>query len=194
LSCALEPRQWRSAQPRLLLTTVFVAALLTCSLYAKTVEFPKDQPLFSVDVPAGWQVHYEGDSPLMIQTPDASVVAVFDGALKGVTNAATAKDAVGVQIKATAKTTGFTDFREIAGIGEMQLTPSINAMGAKYHAKFPSGEPCIYIVAIFSPDDTHYFSAELSVKARALTGKLEEQRQALIESIKAVSADNDEDE
>ncbi len=171
----------------------FALAAFAVTANSKTIAYPKGHPLFSVDVPAGWQVHYEGDGPLMIQTPDASVVAVFDGALKGVTDAATAKEAVGVQVKATAKTTGFTDFREIAGVEEMQLTPSINAMGAKYHAKFPSGEPCIYIVAIFSPDDEHYFSAELSVKARALTGKLDDQRQALLDSIKAVSADSDEE-
>lgn len=183
--------------PRLLLTTIFAVSLLTCSVHAKTIQFPKEHPLFSVDVPSGWEVHYDGDGALMIQTADASVVAVFDGALKGVTDAATAKMAVGAQLKATAKTTGFTDFREIAGVEEMQLTRSINAMGTKYHAKFPSGEPCIYIVAIFSPDYSHYFSAEISVKARALTGKIDEQRQALIESIKAVTADgegNDEDD
>ena len=129
----------------------------------------------------------------MMQTPDTSIVAVFDGALRGVTNAATAEEAVGVQMKATAETTGFTDFREIAGVQEMQLTPSINAMGAKYHAKFPTGEPCIYIIAIFSPSGSKYFSMEISVKARALTGKLDEQRQALIDSIEAVS-DEGEDE
>lgn len=128
----------------------------------------------------------------MIQTPDASIVAVFDGPLKGVTNAATAKKAVGLQLKATAEQTGFTDFHEIAGVQEMQLTPAIDAVGAKYHAKFPSGEPCIYIVAIFSPKGSSYFSVELSVKARALSGKLDEQRQALLDSIKAVDNDSDE--
>ncbi|MFN2476428.1 MAG: hypothetical protein ABR526_08835 [Chthoniobacterales bacterium] len=182
-------------QRRLLFITGFLASVLSGSLHAKTIEFPKDHPQFSVAVPAGWQVHYDGEGPLIIQTPDASIVAVFDGALKGVTNAATAKKAVGVQMKATAETTGFTDFREIEGVQEMQLTPAIDAMGAKYHAKFPSGEPCIYIVAIFAPKDADYFSAELSVKARALTGKLDEQRQALLDSIKAVNGDNDgEDE
>lgn len=175
--------------------SLLVAALalsLAAPLRAKTIAYPKEKSLLSIVVPAGWQVHYDGEGPLTIQTPDAAVVAVFDS-VKGVEDDATAKQAVGAQKKATAETTGFTDFREINPVQKMQLSPGIEAMCGRYHAKFPSGEPCIYIVAIFSPNDSNYFSAELSVKARALTDKLDEQRQALLGSIKAVSDDTDQE-
>ena len=152
-------------------------------LLAKTIKYPKENPLFTIDVPAGWQVHYEGEGPLTIQTSDAAIVAVFDARLKGMEDAATAKQALAVQKKATAETTGFTDFREITAAQKMQLSPGITAIGAQYHAKFPTGEPCIYTVAIFSPNGSDYCSAEFSIKARGLVKRLDEQRQAMIESI-----------
>ena len=71
----------------------------------------------------------------------------------------------------------------IEKVQEMQLSPGIKAFAAKYHAKFPSGEPCIYIVAIFTPDGSKYCSAELSIKASALRGEVEKQWQALLDSL-----------
>lgn len=76
--------------------SLLVAALalsLAAPLRAKTIAYPKEKPLFSIVVPAGWQVHYDGEGPVTIQTPDAAVVAVFDG-VKGVEDDATAKQAV----------------------------------------------------------------------------------------------------
>ena len=153
------------------------------SLSAETLTYPKDHPLFTIEVPDDWQVNPERNGPLMVQTEDLSVVAVFDGPLRGVKDLATAKEAVAMQKKESAKSTGYTDFREIAPIKEMKLNERIDAVGAQYHAKLPSGQPCIYIVAIFSPDGTHYCSAELSVKTSGLLPAIEKQWQGLLDSI-----------
>ncbi len=115
-------------------------------------------------MPDGWEVHDGRDGSLTIQTPNADIVAVFDSQTKGVTNSATAKEAVTALKNATAETTGYTDFREITSVQKMQLSPQIEAVGAKYHAKFPSGEPCIYIVAVFAPSGVNYCTFEMSIK------------------------------
>lgn len=88
--------------------------------------------------------------------------------------------------------TEFTDFREIDPVQKMQLSPGIEAMCGRYHAKFPGGEPCIYIVAIFTPNGSSYYSAELSVKPRALAPALEKQWQGLLDSIKPAGSNRDD--
>jgi hypothetical protein len=164
---------------------------LAPQLEAETLEYPEKDPLFTLEVPKGWKVNNEPDGPLTIQNADSSVVAVFDSRIKGVKNLASAKEAVALQTKLTAETTGFTDIREIKPVQEMPLNERIAGAGAQYHAKFPGGEPCIYIVAVFAPDGRHYCSMEMSVKARALKGALEKEWHALIDSITAVK-DSDE--
>lgn len=166
---------------------------LASPLFAETIDYPKNAPLFTIQVPDDWQVHLDGKGPLMVQTEDLSVVAVFDSRLSGVKDLATAKEAVAVQKKETAKTTGYTDFREISPIKEMKLNDRINAVGAQYHAKLPTGEPCIYIVAIFSPDGTNYCSAEISVKARGLLPAVEKQWHGLLDSITPAEAEAEEE-
>lgn len=165
----------------LAIASLFIVA--AGSLSAETIEYPKEDPLFTVEVPEDWQVHAEDDGALTVQTSDVSVVAVFDSRVKGVKNAATAKEAVAAQKKATAGTTGFTDFREIRPIQEMKLSPTISGFGAQYHAKFPTGEPCIYMIVVFTPDGEKYCTMEMSIKARALTGAAEKEWQGLLDSI-----------
>lgn len=169
----------------------FTTIALALHLEAETVEYPDKDPLFTIEVPDGWKINDTPDGPLMIQNEDRSVVAVFDSRIKGVKDLATAKEAVALQTKLTAETTGFTDLKEIKPVQEMPLNERIAGAGAQYHAKFPGGEPCIYIVAVFAPDGTHYCSMEMSVKARALKGALEKEWHALIDSITPVK-DSDE--
>ena len=163
----------------------FASALLALvpQLWAETVEYPDGTPLFTVEVPDGWQVHKESDGALIIQNEDASVVAVFDSRIKGVKDFATQKEAVTLQTKRTAETTGYTDLREIEPVQKMQLSEKITSVGAKYHAKFPTGEPCIYIVAIFAPKGSKYCSMEMSIKVAALLPAVEKEWKALIDSI-----------
>ena len=177
--------------------TVFVTSILIAlsaqALLAKTVEFPKEQPLFTVDVPKGWAVRNSG-GPLMMQNADASVVAVFDGAIRGVKNLATAKEAVRLQTKKTADTTGYTDLKEITSVRKMKLNDQIDGAGAHYSAKLPSGQPVIYIVMMFSPDGKNYCSMEFSIKSDGLLPAAEKQRDALIESISPVEAEGEDAE
>lgn len=175
------------------LATSILIALSAPTLLAKTVEYPKGQPLFTVDVPDGWAVRNSG-GPLMMQNADASVVAVFDGAIRGVKNLATAKEAVRKQTKLTAETTGYTDLKEITSVRAMKLNEQIDGAGAHYSAKLPSGQPVIYIVMMFTPDGKHYFSMEFSIKSDGLLPAAEKQRNALIESISPVQAGSDETE
>lgn len=161
---------------------------------AETLAYPKNHPLFTIEVPDDWQVHLEGKGPLMVQAEDLSVVAVFDRRVRGVKDVATAKEAAAMQKQETVKTTGYTDFREISPIKEMKLNDRIDAVGAQYHAKLPTGEPCIYIVAIFSPDGTNYCSAEISVKARGLLPAVEKQWHGLLDSITPTEAEAEESE
>ena len=153
---------------------------------AETVQYPAAEPRFTIEVPEGWAVRNEPDGPLMIQNEDVSVVMVFDSRLRGVDDLATAKEAAALQVKKTVETTGFTDLREIRGVQEMQLNDEIKGVGAQFHAKFPSGEPCIYMVMIFAPDGANYCSAEFSIKARALLPEAEKVRNAIIDSIAKV--------
>ena len=172
-----------------MLALALVVLVDATSASSETISYPEATPLFTLEAPDGWDVHHGNDGSLTVQTPDATVVAVFDYRIKGVKNAATAKEAVTVQKDRTVETTGFTDLRVIEDVQEMQLSPRIKAFAAKYHAKFPSGEPCIYIVAIFSPDGAKYCSAELSIKASALMGEVEKQWQALLDSLAPVAGD-----
>jgi hypothetical protein len=173
--------------------TSIVVTLAAPPLSAETVEYPKENPLFTIDVPAGWAVRNSG-GPLMMQNADASVVAVFDGAIRGVKNLATAKEAVRVQIKKTAKTTGYTDLREITSVREMKLNEEIDGAGAHYHAKLPSGQPVIYIVMMFTPDGKNYCSMEFSIKSGGLLPAAEKERDALMESISPVKVGDQAEE
>jgi hypothetical protein len=168
-------------------------ALSPQTLPAETVAHPKETPLFSVNVPEGWAVRPSG-GPLMMQNADASVVAVFDGAIRGVKNLAAAKEAVRKQTKVTAATTGYTDLKEITSVREMKLNDRIDGAGAQYHAKLPTGQPVIYIVMMFTPDGKNYCSMEFSIKADGLLPAAEKERAALIDSIAAVNADDEADE
>ena len=168
--------------------TFILIALSAQTLVAKTVAYPKENPLFTVDVPEGWAVRNSG-GPLMMQNADATVVAVFDGAIRGVKDLATAKEAVRKQAKMTAQTTGYTDLKEITSVRAMKLNEKIDGAGAHYHAKLPGGQPVIYIVMMFTPDGKNYCSMEFSIKADGLLPAAEKQRDALIESISAVRAD-----
>ena len=171
--------------------TSILIALSAQTLAAETVAYPNGKPLFTVDVPEGWAFRNSG-GPLMMQNADATVVAVFDGAIRGVKDLATAKEAVRKQTKATAETTGYTDLKEITSVRAMKLNEQIDGAGAHYHAKLPSGQPVIYIVMMFTPDGKNYCSMEFSIKSDGLLPAAEKQRNALIESISAVGADGEE--
>ena len=170
-----------------------LVAVAAQTLSAETVAHPKETPLFTVDVPEGWAVRQSG-GPLMMQNADASVVAVFDGAIRGVKDIATAKEAVRKQTKVTAETTGYTDLKEITSVREMKLNEQIDGAGAHYHAKLPGGQPVIYIVMMFTPDGKNYCSMEFSIKPDGLLPAAEKERDAVIESIAAVNADAEADE
>ena len=174
--------------------TSLLIALTAQPLSAETVAHPKESPSFTVEVPEGWAFRQNGDGPLMMQNADASVVAVFDGAIKGVKNLATAKEAVRKQTKLTAETTGYTDLKEITSVRKMKLNEQIDGAGAQYHAKLPSGQPVIYIVMMFTPDGKNYCSMEFSIKADGLVPAAEKERAALIASISAVKAEDEADE
>ena len=161
-----------------------VTALAAQTLCAETVAHPKERPLFTVDVPEGWAVRQSDGGPLMMQNADATVVAVFDGAIRGVKNLATAKEAVRKQTSLTAETTGYTDLKEITSVRAMKLNEQIDGAGAHYSAKLPSGQPVIYIVMMFTPDGKNYCSMEFSIKADGLVPAAEKERDALIESIR----------
>ena len=173
--------------------TFILIALSAQTLVAETVAYPNEKPLFTLDVPEGWAVRNSG-GPLMMQNADASVVAVFDGAIRGVKNLATAKEAVRKQTRATAESTGYTDVKEITSVRAMKLNEQIDGAGAHYHARLPTGQPVIYIVMMFTPDGKNYCSMELSIKADGLLPAAEKQRNALIESISAVGAEAQEAE
>lgn len=161
-------------------------ALSTQTLSAETVvSFPGEHPLFTVEVPEGWDVR-QAEGPLMMQNADVSVVAVFDGAIRGVTDLATALEAVRKQTKLTAETNGYTDLKEVTSVREMKLNERIEGAGAHYSAKLPSGQPVIYIVMMFTPDGKNYCSMEFSIKVDGLLPAAEKERNALIESISAV--------
>ena len=173
--------------------TSILVALTAQPLPAETVAHPKERPLFTVEVPDGWAVRQSG-GPLMMQNADASVVAVFDGAIRGVTNLATAKEAVRKQTKLTAEATGYTDLKEITSVRKMQLNERIEGVGAHYSAKLPGGQPVIYIVMMFTPDGKNYCSMEFSIKPDGLLPAAEKERDALIESISAVETEDQADE
>ena len=172
--------------------TSILIVLTARPLSSETLAHPKENPLFTVEVPEGWAVRQSGGGPLMMQNADASVVAVFDGAIRGVKNLATAKEAVRKQTKLTAETTGYTDLKEITSVRKMTLNDAIEGAGAHYSAKLPSGQPVIYIVMMFTPDGKNYCSMEFSIKADGLLPAAEKERNALIESISAVETDGDE--
>ena len=163
----------------------FMVVLLAPHLWAETVKYPEKNPLFTIEAPEGWKVFQEPAGPLTIQNEDVSVVAVFDGRVKGVKDVATAKEAVAFQIKMTSETTGFTDLKAIKPVQPMQLNERIDGVGAQYHAKFPNGEPCIYLVIFFAPNGTDYCSMEISVKVRGLTPAVEKEWKAMIDSIES---------
>ena len=173
--------------------TSILIALTAQPLRAETVAHPKERPLFTVDVPDGWAVRQSG-GPLMMQNADASVVAVFDGAIRGVKDLATAKEAVRKQTKLTAETTGYTDLKEVTSVRKMKLNEEIEGAGAHYSAKLPSGQPVIYIVMMFTPDGKNYCSMEFSIKADGLLPAAEKERNALIDSISAAKTDEEADE
>ena len=167
----------------------FLIALTAQPLAAETVAHPKEDPLFTMEVPDGWAVRQSDSGPLMMQNADASVVAVFDGAIRGVKNLATAKEAVRKQTRLTAETTGYTDLKEITSVRKMKLNEQIDGAGAQYSAKLPGGQPVIYIVMMFTPDGKNYSSMEFSIKPDGLLPAAEKERDALIESISAVTAE-----
>ena len=172
--------------------TSILIAFTAQPVSAETVAHPKEDPLFTIEVPEGWAFRQSGGGPLMMQNADVSVVAVFDGAIRGVKNLATAKEAVRKQTKLTAKTTGYTDLKEITSVREMKLNEEIDGVGAHYSAKLPTGQPVIYIVMMFTPDGKNYCSMEFSIKADGLVPAAEKERNALIESISAVEAEAEE--
>lgn len=173
--------------------TSILIALTAQPLPAETVAHPKENPLFTVDVPDGWAVRQSG-GPLMMQNADATVVAVFDGAIRGVKNLATAKEAVRKQTKLTAAATGYTDLKEITSVRKMTLNDRVEGAGAHYSAKLPNGQPVIYIVMMFAPDGKNYCSMEFSIKADGLLPAAEKERHGLIASISAVIAGDEADE
>jgi hypothetical protein len=179
--------------PAAVVTSILIA-LGALPVSAETVAHPKGSPLFTVEVPEGWAFRQSGGGPLMMQNADVSVVAVFDGAIKGVKNLATAKEAVRKQIKLTAETTGYTDLTEITSVRGMKLNEEIDGAGAQYSAKLPSGEPVIYLVMMFAPDGKNYCSMEFSIKRDGLLPAAEKERDALIESISAVKAESEAEE
>ena len=175
-----------------------VASLLIAAfspqLRAETVAYPAADPLFTLEVPDGWAVRNEPDGPLMLQNGDATIVAVFDSRVTGVTDLATATEAVQMQKTKTAKQTGYTDLKVITSVREMQLNEEINGVGGHYSAKLPGGQPVIYIVMIFTPDGARYCSMEFSIKPDGLLPAAEKERDAMLASIKPFAADAADDQ
>ncbi len=171
------------------LSSVFSLALVQHA-GAETIEFPKKKPTFSVEVPDGWTTKFSLDGTLTIRSENA--VVIFGEGLRGVDDEASSRQAVPIQARETAKAAKLENLKEKRGVTEFPMTDDIRAVGAEYTCE-SGGTPCIYQAFIFSPDGSHYYSAEVNTVASAVAATKED-RHAIIHSVTAVDESSDSDD
>ena len=172
-----------------ILSSAFFLALLHPA-GAETIEFPKKKPTFSVEVPDGWTTKFSPDGTLTIRNEKA--VVIFGEGLRGVHDEASAREAVPIQARETAKAAKLENLKEKRGVTEFPMTDEINAVGAEYTCE-SNGAPCVYQAFIFSPDGSHYYSAEVNTVSSAVAATKED-RHAIIQSVTASDESSDSED
>jgi hypothetical protein len=132
-------------------------SIAASTLAAGTVGFPKDKPLFQIDLPQGWKANTRGDGTLMISsTAGQDISTLWDFALRGLTMHGNApKGFTQSRAEELIKGLQFTDVKCTKPPTEMQIAGHKGFMTA-YEGNM-KGKPFFFDLAVFSLDEMNYF-------------------------------------
>ena len=134
------------------------ASIAPSTLVGGKVGFPKDHPIFTVELPKGWKANIRGDGTLLISTTTGEDIStLWDFALRGLSmhGDATVK---GFAQRRSEEITGdmkFTDLKCTKPPTEMTVAGN-KAFITTYQGKM-KGKPFYFDLAIFSIDGDYYF-------------------------------------
>ncbi|MEY2496824.1 MAG: hypothetical protein QOD12_380 [Verrucomicrobiota bacterium] len=134
------------------------ASIAASTLPSGTVGFPKDTPLFTVELPKGWKANIRGDGTLLISpTTGDDISTLWDFALRGLGmhGDATVKGFAQSRAEEILKDMKFTDLKCTKPPTEMTIAANKGFI-TTYEGSM-KGKPFFFDLAIFSVDGTHYF-------------------------------------
>lgn len=136
------------------------ASIAASALPSGTVGFPKDKPLFTVELPKGWKANIRGDGTLLISTTTGEDIStLWDFALRGLSmhGDATVKGFAQSRAGEITKDMKFTDLKCTKPPSEMTIAGN-KAFTTTYEGKM-KGKAFFFDLAVFSVDGMHYFYA-----------------------------------
>lgn len=159
-------------------------SIAASTLAAGTVEFPKDKPIFQIDLPKGWKANTRGDGTLHISsTTGQDVSTLWDYALRGLTMHGDAPQGfTHNRAEELVKDLRFTDVKCTKPPTEMQIAGHKGFMTA-YEGNM-KGKPFFFDLAVFSLDEMHYFYV-FGLAAQSTGKPALEHQSGILASIKA---------
>jgi hypothetical protein len=133
-------------------------SIAAATLPSGTVGFPKDKPLFTVELPKGWKANIRGDGTLLISTTTGEDIStLWDFALRGLSmhGDATVKGFAQKRAEDIIKDIKFTDLKCTKPVSETAIAGN-KAFTTTYEGTM-KGKPFFFDLAIFSLDGMHYF-------------------------------------
>ena len=169
--------------PRILSLITVTVGLSLLTARAKPVNFPDDEPVFTVEAPKGWTSEALPPDNLKLTTGTGkdTVMVLFSSA-EEVTDTPTAKVYLPAFAEAMAGTFELKDAKPSAPAAEIPLNDKVNAVAQEYQGKTASGTDCVLTVAIFSADEKIYYSMVI-MGTKARTTATNAEQTAIMKSI-----------
>src|SRR5437667_2869861 len=139
---------------RFFATVFLVSFAATAQLRAATVEYPKTDPVFTLDVPDGWQSNFTQDGSLTLEKSGAELLCSIMPA-KDITDEASAKASVPTFTEFV-KMFGMEDVKAAGPVTDVPLQNDIKAYGVDLNGKL-GGKDAVCKFLIFAPKGGKYF-------------------------------------
>ncbi|MEY2563987.1 MAG: hypothetical protein QOH88_2180 [Verrucomicrobiota bacterium] len=139
---------------RLFIVVLLVSAAGLAQLGAETLVYPKADPVFTIEVPAGWKSTYSSDGSLNLEKTGGDPVVMILVA-PNVTDEASAK-ASGGTLGQFAKVVGLTEPKVDGEIRTLHLPSGKEAYGIDYKGKI-NGKDGVCKFMVFAPTKGKYF-------------------------------------
>ena len=143
-----------------------VSFAVTAQLRAGAVEYPKTDPVFSLNLPEGWQSNFTQDGSLTLEKPGAELLCSIMPA-KDITDEASAKASVPAFTEFV-KMFGLEDVKADGPVTDVPLANVKKAYGVDLNGKL-GGKDAVCKFLIFAPKEGKYFMLVVMGTVETLT-------------------------
>ena len=166
-----------------LLPLLALGLSLSLTARAKPVNFPDEDPAFTVELPKNWESEVLPPDNLKLTTGTGkdTIMVLFSSA-EEVTDDPTARVYLPAFAEAMATTFEIKDAKASAPAAEIPLNGKVKAVAQEYQGKTASGTDCVLTTAIFSADGKTYYSMVI-MGTKARTTATNADQTAIMESI-----------